>query len=79
MISEVRIKAESDVAVRPPDKSHEEIMHETSRLADMVFLGLRLPEPGDEGDYAERLDRLASGFSTVVFVRNASPFRGELV
>jgi len=79
MISEVRIKAESDVFARPADKSHEEIMHEASRFADVVFLGLRIPEPGEEEAYAARLDKLASGFSTVVFVRNASPFRGELV
>jgi hypothetical protein len=38
-----------------------------------------MPAPGEEEDYAERLDEFAAGFKTAVFVRNASPFRGELV
>jgi amino acid transporter len=79
MISEVRIQAETDVIVRQEGRSHEETMHEASRFADVVFLGLRMPAPGEEEDYAERLGRLVSGFTTAVFVRNASPFRGELV
>jgi amino acid transporter len=79
MISEVRIQAESDVVVLPEGKPHERIMHEASEQADVVFLGLRIPAPGQEQEYARRLIKLASGFSTAVFVRNASPFRGKLV
>jgi len=79
MISEVRINAETDVVIRTGERPYSQIMHEASRDADVVFLGLMMPEPGEERAYAERLDDLASGFTTAVFVRNASDFSGELI
>ncbi len=79
MTPEVRIRAETDVILAPADRSVAEVMHERSRDADVVFLGLRVPEPGEEDDYAERLDQLAEGFRTTIFVRNASEFAGRLI
>ncbi len=54
-------------------------MHAHSRDSDIVFLGLREPEPGTESEYATRLKELAEGFHTTIFVRNAGEFAGLLV
>ena len=79
MTPEVRIHAETDVIIKPDDKTIAEVMHEHSRNADVVFLGLMEPEPGQEAEYAARLDALAEGFNTTIFVRNASEFAGRLI
>ena len=77
---EVRINAEADVILlKPEDKSIAQVMHEHSRSADVVFLGLMAPEPGKEDEYAARLEELAEGFHTTIFVRNAGEFAGRLI
>ena len=55
------------------------MIHQGSATADLVFLGLQDPGIGDEAAYAERMERLASGLNTTVFVRNAGEFAGKLV
>ncbi|MBW2457485.1 MAG: amino acid permease, partial [Deltaproteobacteria bacterium] len=58
MISEARIRADSEVIVRPEGKTPTEIIHESSRDADVVFLGLPIPSPDTEVEIAERLNDL---------------------
>jgi amino acid transporter len=79
MITDVRIDARADVLVKPDEQSFIEVMHDASRDADVAFLGLMIPGPGDELSYAKRLIELVEGFQTVVFVRNAGVFAGELL
>ncbi len=79
LIPETRIQAISEVIVRPPDKSIASVMHDASSDADVVFLGLHVPEVGAEADYAARLGELVGGFGAAVLVRNASPFAGDLI
>ncbi len=79
MIREVRIEARADIITRPANKTVSEVMRESGRGADVVFLGLMLPGPGQEGAYAERLNELVSGFRAAVLVRNAGEFSGELI
>ncbi len=64
-----------------PDTGRDisEIMHEHSARADVVFLGLMIPAFGDEIRYAERLEELAGGLKTTIFVRNAGRFAGDLL
>ncbi len=79
LMPEVRIQAETEVMLKPPDKSVVEVMHEKSRDADIVFLGLAEPEIGEEEAYAEGLATLVEGFNTTILVRNAHAFAGELI
>lgn len=79
MIPETRIRAETEVILKPPENTVMEIMHRESRNADIVFLGMMDPQPGDEPSYAGRLVDLASGLNTTVFVRNAGEFAGHLI
>ena len=79
LIGSVRIKASRDVIIMPEDKSMVDVIHETSRDADVVFMGLMTPEPGSEEEYAQRLDEILSGLPTTIMVRNSGPFRGRLL
>ena len=45
----------------------------------MVLIGLATPEPGQEAEYAQRMEALTDGLPNVLFVKNASCFVGELI
>ena len=79
LLEEVRIEAEADIIMRPETASIVETIHERSAGASIVFLGMHDPAPGEEAEYARRLEALASKLPTTVFVRNAGRFAGKLV
>ena len=79
LIAEARIVAETEVIIKPTNKSIAEVMQTYSRSADMVFLGMMEPKSGEESDYAERMKKLVSGLNTTIFVRNAGKFAGDLI
>ena len=79
LIPETRIQAEAEIIVQPAGRTFIEVLHETSGGADVVFLGLSQPNPGDEADYAQHLNDLVSGLRTTIFVRNAGKFAGHLI
>jgi amino acid transporter len=80
LIAETRIEAHTQVIHEPDhDRDVAEILHERSARADVVFLGLMMPPYGEEVRYAERLEQLAEGFKTTIFVRNAGRFAGDLL
>jgi amino acid transporter len=79
MISEVRIKAEPKVIIKPKEQSINEVIQENSHLSDIVFMGLNIPQSGEEKQYVKRLDELSKGLRTTIFVRNGEEFAGELI
>ncbi|MHC4132802.1 MAG: amino acid permease [Planctomycetota bacterium] len=79
LIETTRIKAEQDVIVLEDERSVIETMHERSRGADVVFVGLMQPEEGTEEEYSQRLREIIDGFPTAVLVHNSGPFRGQLL
>jgi len=79
LIPRVRIDADVHVVLKPEDQTVKEIMLEESQEAEVVFMGMMQPEPGEERDYAQRLTELVEGFPSVVLVRNSGWFAGELV
>ncbi len=78
-ISSVRIKATGEVIVRDPELSIAETISKHSREADITFMGLMIPECGHEYEYSKKLIELSEGLQSVVFVRNASEFSGQLL
>jgi len=74
-----RIRARVDVTIRTKDARPADVIQRKSSDADIVFLGLREPPPGEELTYASRLATLVGTLPTVVLVRNASMFAGELL
>ena len=79
LITETRIRAKAEVIIKPPNRTVIEVMHAMSHKADIVFLGLMEPKPGEEPEYAARLMKTVSGFNTTIFVRNAGEFAGHLI
>jgi len=79
MINEVRINAEPNVIVKPKEATITQMIYENSREADLVFIGLKIPDEGDEKNYIRRLDELSKGLKTTIFVRNGEKFAGELI
>ncbi len=74
-----RIDANIEVILKPEDTKIGDIISERSQSADVVLMGLRSISPGEESDYARRLTNLSAGLPTVLFVRNAGSFRGQLL
>jgi len=79
MLRAARIEARTEVSLRSEGADVAEIIHRRSRDADVVFLGLHKPEPGEEEEYASRLEHLVGDLPTVLLVRNGSPFSGQLL
>ena len=79
LLPELRIKARSEVLMKPDNMTVREVIFAQSRNADVTFLGLPVPEEGGEAEAAQRMASMAEGLSTVFFVNNSSPFGGELV
>ncbi len=79
MIPEIRIKCSRQVFLKPPDINIREFIHQESSDADVVFLGLAQPDPGNELEYAQGISELVEGLGTVVLIKNSSMFVGELI
>jgi potassium/chloride transporter 4/5/6 len=79
LLPDVRIEAEAHVIIKPEDKTILELIQEESANAEVVFMGLAVPEVGKEEAYAERLEKLAGELPTVFFVKNSCLFVGELL
>ncbi len=79
LIHESRIHAECDVIINSNNENVIDFMHRSSQEADIVFLGLALPERKNDDDFAMYLNELVTGFKSTVLVRNAESTQGELI
>jgi len=79
LLPNVRMEVEVTVIVKPKDVAVADLIRQHSAEAEVVFLGLASPPPGEEERYAERMESLAGELPIVFFVRNASMFIGELL
>lgn len=79
LLPDIRIDAEVEVIVHDDDTSVADVIRTGSAGADLVFLGMAVPEEGAEPAYAESIVTLVEGLPEVLLVHNAGPFRGRLV
>ncbi|HSR53467.1 MAG TPA: Na-K-Cl cotransporter [Acidobacteriota bacterium] len=79
LIERNRIKADTEIIEMPENQTVQEVIAQKSRNADLVFLGLRKSPPGTEEEYAKRLANLVESLPTVILVRAAGPFAGQLL
>jgi hypothetical protein len=79
MIPEIRIKANTEVFLLPLDQSVSDLIKARSADAEVVFMGLAEPKPGEEETYARRMLELVPDLPHVVLVKNSSFFAGDLV
>ncbi len=79
LIQRCRINAEAAVFPRPENGTIQDLIHEQSRDADLVFLGLQEARQGEEDVYSRRLASLVGDLQTVILVRAAGPYAGHLL
>ena len=79
MFPDLRMDVRLEVILRPTDQTHVDVIREASQNADLVFLGMAVPEAGSELQYAENLLTLLDGLPSTILVRNASRFHGRLI
>jgi solute carrier family 12 (potassium/chloride transporter), member 4/6 len=79
MIPEIRINCERQVFLKSQDVSIKDCIHQESRDAEVVFLGLAQPDYGNEEAYADRLLEIVNGLGTTVLVKNSCKFAGGLI
>ena len=73
LMPEIRIAAEPRIFIKPKEKTVVELIHEYSADAEVVFLGLATPEPGNEEEYAKRLEDMAGEMPAVFFRQKLEP------
>ncbi len=79
LVAETRIHAHTHVTVKEPDTSVADTIHAASSAADVVFLGIGVPNEGEEREAAVRLNQLVATLPPTILVHNAGPFAGQLV
>ncbi|MBL6964342.1 MAG: amino acid permease [Bacteroidetes bacterium] len=79
LIADSRMPVETDVILNNNSADTTELMHQSSKDADIVFLGLALPVLKNDSDFSARLDKLVVGFNATILVRNAESTQGELI
>ncbi len=79
VIGAARIDASIDILRKSDEMSISEQIFRESQHADVVLMGLRTTQPGEEEGYARRIEDLADGLPSVLFVRSAGVFRGRLL
>ena len=72
MIQSARIRARVDILNKAADRTVSSIIKEHSADADVVLMGLRANDPGDEAEYAQRLERMMEGLPTATRSRPPS-------
>lgn len=79
VIGAARIDAQIEILPKSNELSISELIFRESQNADVVLMGLRATAQGDEADYARRIEGLADGLPSVLFIRSAGTFRGRLL
>ena len=79
MLPDLRMDVRLEVIIKPEGQTPRDVIRDASKDADLVFLGMAVPEVGMEQAYAESLMQLLDELPTTVLVRNASRFHGRLV
>lgn len=70
LIPKARINAKVEVLVKNTNETITEVIHRHSSNSTMVFLGLKITQPGGEDEYVNFLEKLITPLNTVIFVNN---------
>ena len=68
LLTKARISAEVEILIRTG--LFRNVLHKKSRDADLVFLGLTTPAPGQEEKVITSIEQLSAGLKATVFVQN---------
>ena len=70
-LKEARIEADIDVIIKQ-NRSFPDILNKYSSDSDIVMLGLKYTEEGEEEEHAQKIDQLSNVGKVCVFVQNNS-------
>jgi hypothetical protein len=79
MLHEIRMDAKVDVIRCEEGETARDAIRRHSMDAAMVFLGLPVPDIGNEDMLAESVVQMITGLPPTILVKNAGPFRGRLL
>jgi amino acid transporter len=79
MLEEIRMNIKVDIIHRENGETARDAIGRHSKDAALVFLGLPVPDVGNEEALAQSLLELVDGMPPTILVKNAGPFRGRLV
>lgn len=79
MVPDLRMDVCLDVILAEKDCDQMDMIPEKSVNADMLCIGMAVPEVGAEQAYAAQSIRLLDGLPTPILVRNSSRFHGRSV
>jgi len=70
LIPQARINANVEVVVKNTNESMTDVIQRYSQKTTMVFLGLKITQPGEEEKYVDFLEKLILPLNTTIFVNN---------
>ena len=70
LLPQARIRASVQIQVKTQNSKFVDTLHQESKEADLVLLGLKIPEPGEEATQAALIDDMLSGLTNCIFVQN---------
>ncbi|MEO1187104.1 MAG: Na-K-Cl cotransporter, partial [Cyanobacteria bacterium J06636_27] len=73
ILAKFRISAVPEVIVAA-NRSFETVLHESSRDADIIFLGMATPQKRDFTEYYEQMHVRTSNLPTIMYVMAAPDF-----
>jgi amino acid transporter len=79
LLDRSRIEASTTVVSRAEGERVQDIIQRESSDADLVLMGLQEPAAGEEAAYGARLTELVGDLPTVILLRAAGPFAGQLL
>jgi len=72
LLEEVRVRATAVVLVHHPSQGVvQDVIRQNNAQADLVLMGMQVPEDGAFDDYGRRLGELLAGPGSVLLVRSA--------
>ena len=72
LLPAARIEAHLEILIKQEGEPFVSVLHERSRDADIVFMGLPIPEVGAEPALVQQINSFSSGLKNVIYVRNNS-------
>ncbi len=70
LIPQARINANVEVVIKDTHESMTDVIQRYSQKTTMVFLGLKITQPGEEEAYVEFMEKLIEPLNTTIFVNN---------
>jgi amino acid transporter len=70
LIPQARMSANVEVVVKNDSETMLDVIHQYSKNSTVVFLGLKITQPGEEEEYVNFLENLITPLHTTIFVNN---------